>query len=146
MYPIYDRKANFASGYCVNNGVAYNVRWIRGKCHVQRIGYVNDESTFYLTDGVPGSRPYASADYLPSHVVVDYEWPFAIRTDGSLDNSRPYYLVRKRNDLFYLRNADGTDCKLRLEGLPNWSYNADLGRMVRDKDYVYYWNPLEINY
>lgn len=146
VYPIYDRKANFASGYCVNNGVAYSVRWIRGKCHVERIGYVNDESTIYLTDGVPGSRPYASTDYLPSHVVVDYEWPFAIRIDGSLDSSRPYYLVRKRKDLFYLRNADGSDCKQRLDGLPNWSYDADLGRMVRNKDYVYYWNPLEINY
>lgn len=146
VYPIYDRKANMTSGYCVSNGKAYSVRWIRGKCKVDVIGYVNDETTIYLTNGVPGSRRYANVEYVPSHLVVDYEWPFAIRKDGTLDRSKPYYLVRKRNDSFYLRNADGSDCKMKLDGLPNWTYDDGLQRMVRDKDYSYYWNPLEISY
>jgi len=144
VYPIYDRQINYRSGLCLTQGMAWKVRWNKGVCKVEKLGEVSDDLTVYLNRGVPDTTAYANINYQPAHAMIGYEWPGAIRQDGSLDTSKPYYMVYKQGEDFYLRTTAGKEQSGNLEGLPNW--NFDGRRMVRNKDYFYYWNPKEINY
>lgn len=144
VYPIYDRQINYRSGLCLTQGMAWKVRWNKGVCKVEKLGEVSDDLTVYLNRGVPDTTAYANINYQTAHAMIGYEWPGAIRQDGSLDTSKPYYMVYKQGEDFYLRTTAGKEQSGNLEGLPNW--NFDGRRMVRNKDYFYYWNPKEINY
>ena len=146
VYPIYNQQINQRSGYTTVDGKAYNVCWLKDKCHVS-VDSVNvpaADGTIYLTYGVPGSVQYTNVKYQPCHVVIGYEWPLAIDINGALDTSKPYYLTYKSGTDFLLRNTDGSEQSGNLDGLPNWSLQNN--RMVRNKDYYYYWNPNEISY
>lgn len=146
VYPIYNRQVNLRCGYTTYDGNAYSVCWLQDKCHVERdtINTPSADGTIYMTYGVPGSIQFTNVNYQPCHIVVGYEWPMSISSTGKINNSNPYYLTYKDGKDFLLRSADGSEQEGSLSGLPNWSYEN--GRMVRNKEYYYYWNPNEVNY
>lgn len=146
VYPIYNQQVNLGCGYTTYGGAAYSVRWIGSKCYVERdtVSTPSADGTIYMTYGVPGSVKFANVKYQPCYTVIGYEWPLAIKKDGSLDASKPYYLTYKNGTDFLLRTANGQEQSGNLDGLPNWTQKN--GRMVRDKKYYYYWNPNEVNY
>lgn len=148
VYPIYNQQVNLSSGYATYDDAAYSVRWIGGKCYVERdtLNAPSADGTIYMTYGVPGSVKYANIKYQPSHTVIGYEWPMAIKKDGAVDMSKPYYLTYKSGTDFLLRNTNGQEQSGQLDGLPNWKLKN--GRMVRVKEseYNYYWNPYEVSY
>ena len=145
VYPIYDRQVNLSSGFCIANGHAYRVRNLRNGYDVQDLGET-DETTVYLNCGAPGTAHYDNIEYLHSHNVAGVEIPYSINKEGQADTSRPYYLVVKKGLDFLLNTSKGNDQTGIIDGLPNWSYDENAKRMVRNKDYRYYWNPNEINY
>lgn len=144
VYPILDRQANLLSGFCVHQGKAYRVSCLKDKIITEYIGDASTDNRIYLNNGVLDTIKYENLDYQPSHLVMDYEWPYSIKPDGTLDKSKPYYWVYKMGDTFYLRTRKGEEQMGELDGLPNCIYQN--GRMVRVNKYHYYWNPLEIRY
>lgn len=144
VYPIIDRQANLMSGLCIYNGKAYSVRCLNDKTSAEYLGDSPSGETIYLNNGVCDTIKYENLDYQPSHLVMDYEWPYSIKPDGSLDKTKPYYWVYKKGTTFYLRTQNNKEQMGELDGLPNCILKD--GRMVRAKDYHYYWNPLEIHY
>ena len=148
VYPIYNQQVNLSSGYTTYDDVAYSVRWIGGKCYVERdtLNTPSADGTIYMTYGVLGSVKYTNIKYQPCHTVIGYEWPMAIKKDGTVDMSKPYYLTYKSGTDFLLRNTNGQEQNGQLDGLPNWMLKN--GRMVRVKEseYNYYWNPYEVSY
>ncbi len=144
VYPILDRQANLMSGLCVYKGKTYRVRCLDGKITTEYIGESPSGKTIYLNNGVADTIKYNNLDYQPSHLVMDYEWPYSIKPNGTLDKTKPYYWVYKKGTTFYLRTQNGKEQMGELDGLPNCILKD--GRMARAKDYHYYWNPLEINY
>ena len=137
---------NLRSGYTFFGDKAYRVRWIGNTCRVEKdtVNVPSADGTICMTYGVPGSIAYANVKYQPCHVVIGYEWPMAIMQNGAVDTSKPFYLTYKSGTDFLLRNTDGSEQSGNLEGLPNWSCQD--GRMVRNKEYYYYWNPNEVSY
>lgn len=144
VYPIIDRQANLMSGLCVHEGKTYRVSCLNGKMETEHLGNSPSSETIYLNNGVADTIKYENLDYQPSHLVMDYEWPYSIKPDGTLNKTKPYYWVYKKGTTFYLRTQDDKEQTGELEGLPNCILEG--GRMVRAKDYHYYWNPLEIQY
>ena len=146
VYPVYNQQVNQRSGYTTFGGNAYKVCWLKDQCHVEKdtVNVPAADGTIYMTYGVPGSVSFANVKYQPCHMVIGYEWPLAIGIGGAVDMSKPYYLTYKQGTDFLLRNADGSEQSGNLDGLPNWSVQNN--RMVRNKEYYYYWNPNEINY
>jgi len=146
VYPIYNQQINLSCGYTVFDDAGYRIRWQNNTCRVEKdtLETPQPDGTIYMTYGVPGSVKYANINYQPSHTVIGYEWPMSITYTGKIDNSKPYYLTYKSGTEFLLRSTDGQEQKGNLNGLPNWSFKN--GRMVRNKEYYYYWNPNEVNY
>ncbi len=146
VYPIYNQQVNLSCGYATYGDKAYKVRWIGGKCKVERDSLCapSADGTIYMTYGVPGCVQFANIKYQPCHTVIGYEWPMAITKNGTIDASKPYYLTYKSGTDFLLRTTDGQEQSGNLDGLPNWTLRN--GRMARDKNYYYYWNPNEVNY
>ena len=146
VYPIYNQQVNQGCGYATYGDKAYKVRWIGGTCEVKQDtqSAPSPDGTIFMTYGVPGSVQFANIKYQPCHTVIGYEWPLAIKKDGTVDVSKPYYLTYKSGADFMLRTADGEEQLGHLDGLPNWTLRN--GRMVRDQNYYYYWNPNEVNY
>ena len=146
VYPIYNQQVNLSCGYATYGDKSYKIRWIGGKCEVERDteNTPSADGTIYMTYGVPGSVQYANIKYQPCHTVIGYEWPLAITQNGTIDSSKPYYLTYKSGIDFMLRTVGGQEQLGDLDGLPNWTLRN--GRMVRDKNYYYYWNPNEVNY
>ena len=146
VYPIYNQQVNLSCGYTTYGDAAYNVCWLGSKCYVERdtVSASSADGTIYMTYGVLGSIRYANVKYQPCHTVIGYEWPLAIKKDGTVDMNKPYYLTYKSGADFMLRTADGQEQLGNLDGLPNWTLRN--GRMVREKSYYYYWNPNEVNY
>lgn len=146
VYPIYNQQVNLGCGYAVYGDKAYKVKWIGGKCEVEQDtqSAPSADGTIYMTYGVPGSVQFANIKYQPCHTIIGYEWPLAITKNGTVDMSKPYYLTYKSGADFMLRTADGQEQLGNLNGLPNWTLRN--GRMVREKNYYYYWNPNEVNF
>ena len=146
VYPIYNRQVNLRCGYTTYGDNAYSVCWLQDKCHVERdtLNTPSADGTIYMTYGVPGSVKFSNVNYQPSHIVIGYEWPMAIAQNGGINSTSPYYLTYKSGKDFLLRTTDGQEQEGNLSGLPNWSYVNK--RMVRNKEYYYYWNPNEVNY
>lgn len=144
VYPILDRQVNLLSGFCVHKSKAYRVSCHKDKIITEYIGNTSSGTTIYLNNGVADTIKYENLDYQPSHLVMDYEWPYSIKPDGTLDKTKPYYWVYKKGVTFYLRTRDGKEQMGELDGLPNCIYQN--GRMVRAPKYHYYWNPLEMRY
>lgn len=146
VYPIYNQQVNLRSGYTTYGGSAYSVCWLKDKCHVEKdtVNVPSADGTIYMTHGVPGSVAYVNVKYQPCYTVIGYEWPLSIKQNGEVDANKPYYLTYKSGPDFLLRNTDGTEQSGNLEGLPNWSLQN--GRMLRNKEYYYYWNPNEVSY
>jgi len=144
VYPIHDRRINLKNGLCIDDMKAYRIRWDKKGCTVEEIGTVESDGLVYLNGGFPDVVRYQNVDYLDSYSVIGYEWPGSISLDGTLNEKLPYYLVYKKNTDFFLRNMNGEEQQGKLEALPNWEFNGS--RMIRTKDYHYYWNPLEVGY
>lgn len=144
VYPISDRQVNLQGGLCIHQGKAYRVKWLNDKLVLNELGPTSLDGKIYLNKGVADTIRYVNLDYQESHLVMDYEWPYSILQDGTLDKSKPFYWVYKVGSHFFLRNQDGTEQKGELDGLPNCIFGN--GRMEREPKYHYYWNPLEVNY
>ena len=144
VYPILDRQVNLLSGFCIHKSKVYRVSCLKDKITTEYIGNSSSGTTIYLNNGVADTIKYENLDYQPSHLVMDYEWPYSIKPDGTLDKTKPYYWVYKKGGTFYLRTRDGKEQMGELDGLPNCIFQN--GRMVRAPKYHYYWNPLEIRY
>ncbi len=146
VYPIYNQQVNLSSGFTTYNDKSYRVCWFNGICKVKTdtLNTPQPDNIIYMTYGVPGTIKYSNISYQPSNTVIGYEWPMSIMENGGVDTAKPYYLTYKNGTDFLLRSTDGTEQSGTLNGLPNWSYNN--GRMVRNREYYYYWNPNEVNY
>lgn len=145
-YPIYQQEANTATGLCIHNGYAYRVGWQFGEMVVERVDSFNVGNTIYMSAGYLNNHPMKGINYTPCELVPYYEWPGSILTDGTLDVTKPYYLGYKCNNDFYLRQTDSTEQRGQITALPNWSYDENSDRMIRNQNYVYYINPLELEY
>lgn len=146
VYPIYNQQVNLSCGYTTYGDAAYNVCWLKGNCTVEKdtVNTPSPDGTIYMTYGVPGSVQFANVKYQPCYTVIGYEWPLSITKEGMVDMSKPYYLTYKNGADFLLRTTDDQEQSGNLEGLPNWTFRD--GRMVRNKEYYYYWNPNEVSY
>lgn len=145
VYPISDRQVNLQGGLCVYQGTAYRVKWLNNdKMVLNELGPTSLDNKVYLNKGVADTIRYENLDYQEAHLVMDYEWPYSIQQDGTLDKNKPFYWVYKSGSHFFLRNQDGTEQRGELDGLPNCIFSN--GRMEREPKYHYYWNPLEVNY
>lgn len=146
VYPIYNQQVNLGSGFTTYNGESYRICWLNGICKVQidTTNIPQNDGMIYMTYGVPGCTKFANVNYQPCHTVIGYEWPMSIVKNGSIDTSKPYYLTYKDGPVFLLRSSDGSEQTGILDGIPNWTYTD--GRMVRNREYYYYWNPNEVNY
>ena len=174
VYPIYDRILNMRAGLCIRNGMEYTVDWRDGKAHVTEKGPASGGSVIYMNDGALSTWPDNSADYVPAHPVIGYEWPGSIDINGNLTD-RKFYLVNKFLDRFYLNDGSAN-----MKNLPNWTYSTSSPsihedyagyltddrpyelshmtyqpgkgisnlsyRMIRNKNYQYYLNKTEISY
>lgn len=96
VYPILDRQVNLLSGFCVHKSKAYRVSCHKDKMITEYIGNTSSGTTIYLNNGVADTIKYENLDYQPSHLVMDYEWPYSIKPDGTLDKTKPYYWVYKK--------------------------------------------------
>ena len=146
-YPIYGQQINTASGLCLHGGEAWRVVWLYGGMSAEKLvtdDTLND-SVVYMNAGVLELSPVSAYHYMPSNAVVGYEWPYAIKTDGSIDRTKPWYYVRKQKEDFLLYDRNGNEQSGRLTGLPNWFYVDSRKRMVRSSNYFYYYNPIEVN-
>lgn len=146
-YPIYGQQINTASGLCLHGGEAWRVVWLYGGMSAEKLvtdDTLND-SVVYMNAGVLEPSPVSAYHYMPSNAVVGYEWPYAIKTDGSIDRTKPWYYVRKQKEDFLLYDRNGNEQSGRLTGLPNWFYVDSRKRMVRSSNYFYYYNPIEVN-
>ena len=145
-YPIYQQQVNISTGLCIHNGKAYRVGWQFGEMVVTPIQAKGMDGNIYMTGGYLYPIPTQEIDYEQSHVITGYEWPGSIKTDGTLDTTKPLYTVYKENDRFLLRHYEGQEQSGKIKALPNWSYDGNLNRMVRNSSYNYYYNPYEVDY
>lgn len=145
-YPIYQQDVNISTGLCIHNGNAYRVGWRFGEMVITPIMTDSVTDRIYMTGGYLYPLPTKGIDYEKSRVNIGYEWPGSIKTDGNLDTGKPIYTTYKENDQFYLQDIEGDEQIGQLSALPNWTYNSALNRMVRDNNYSYYYNPLEVSF
>ena len=144
-YPIYNQQLNLASGLCIHNGKAYRVGWRYNNIYVEELKTaVPPDGNIYMNAGLLQPVSRKGLTYLTNTPVVAYEWPSAIRTDGSVNTDTPWYYVYKRANNFLLRNRNGQEQNGELHGLPNWSYSTTWMRMLRNTEYYYYYNPKEV--
>ena len=171
-YPIYENKIQLNAGVCIHNKLAYNVRWVYNQFSVDTISVGhNPGDPLYLQGGYIHTEPNELVKtYQNSKTAIGYEWPGSIKTDGSLDNT-PYYETRKflggfflntdkiftnlpnwsenKNEIynsFYKKYLE-TSKPYELCGLPEGELKNKLkNRMVRNNDYVYYYNPTELQW
>ena len=145
-YPIYGQQINTASGLCIHGGRAWRVVWLYGGMSVEEIRTEDDpDGTVYMNAGVLEPEEVSAYTYLNSKSVVAYEWPFAIKPDGTIDRSKPWYYTRKEGYDFLLYDRNGNEQSGSLAGLPNWFYVDSRERMVRSSNYFYYYSPIEVN-
>jgi hypothetical protein len=144
VYPVYDREVNLSSGMCIHNGTAYQVRNLRNGYSVTKVGEAQDNK-MYLNGGVPGITRFENVNYVQSYNLPAIELANSVKSDGSVGAQNIYQVYKSGLD-FLLNNKDGKAQKGNISGLPNWEYNRYYDRMIRNKDYKYYWNPKEINY
>lgn len=146
-YPIYGQEVNLASGLCYHDGRAWRVEWLYGGLGVKEIDTEDEpDNTVYMNAGVLSPEACSAYTYMPSQAIVAYEWPFAIKKDGTIDLDKPWYYTRKEGYDFFLYDRSGQEQLGDLAGLPNWYYQEKLNRVVRGKSYFYYYNPYEIKY
>lgn len=145
-YPIYQQQVNISTGLCIHNKKAYRVGWQFGEVVVTPIQAKGIDGNIYMTGGYLYPMATQEIDYEQSHVITGYEWPGSIKTDGKLDTTKPLYTVYKENDRFLLRHYEGYEQSGKIDALPNWLYDSNLNRMVRNSSYNYYYNPYEVDY
>lgn len=174
-YPIYENQVQLDAGVCIRNengrNVAYNVKWTYDGFSVTQLADSVGE-TLYLQAGFIKAEPHSLVrQYQTGKLAIGYEWPGSIGVDGTLQKGKSYYTTRKFLDKFYLDttktftdlpNWSKSTTKLKnsryendlnkvdsykASGLPeNEKTNRLLGRMVRNADYTYYYNPLELSW
>lgn len=145
-YPIYQQEVNISTGLCIHNGKAYRVGWKFGEMVVTPIMTDGVTDRIYLTGGYLYPLPTQGIEYETSRVIMGYEWPGSIKTDGKLDTGKTIYTTYKENDKFYLQDMEGTIQRGQLSAIPNWTFSSVLNRMVRDNNYSYYYNPQEVSF
>ena len=145
-YPIYQQEVNIATGLCIDEGKAYRVGWQFGQIVVSPIPASNLDGRIYMTGGYLYPKPTEGINYQESHMSPGYEWPGSINTDGTLDKGKAIYLPYKQDDMFLLRNMNGSEQQGSLAALPNWTYDKKKKRMVRDNSYNYYYSGQEVAY
>ena len=145
-YPIYGQQINTASGLCIHGGRAWRVVWLYGGMSVEEVKMDgNQDGKVYMNAGLLEPSPVSAYYYIDSKAVVGYEWPYAIKTDGTIDRSKPWYYTRKEGYDFLLYDRNGNEQSGSLAGLPNWYYEKARERMVRSSNYFYYYSPIEVN-
>lgn len=137
-YPIYDRTLCDAAGMAIVDGLALSVSWQGGQCKVDTLGQTQSK-TLYMTHGTLSYEPIAEVTYNPSYQMIDMEWPGSIAYTGKINSKSTWYSTIRKNGRFYLNTSK------RFDNLPNWTYDATEGKMVRDLKYKYCWNTNEIN-
>lgn len=171
-YPIYENKVQLNAGVCSYEGVAYNVRWLYDRFSVDTLSVLHQPGDMlYLQAGFIQAKPHEQVrTYQEAKLAVGYEWPGSIGINGELQ-AKPYYETRKFLDNFFLNTEKTfTDlpnwsiCKegvyngnyskyletsrpYELSGLPNVKdWNSLKGRMIRNKNYIYFYNPTELRW
>lgn len=163
-YPVYDNKIDLSGGLAVWNDSICRVAWLYDQFVVQKEPLPAGErgDRFYLTCGMLTTSPYTNQKYQDGTPIIGYEWPGSIQVDGSTQTGG-WCTTRKFLGQFYLENAG------RFDNLPGWYYqevwpgnahyvklvgkdafavsgiHADHlnGRMARNANYTYYYNPNE---
>lgn len=170
-YPIYEQQLDLTAGLCIYNGKAYQVAWKYNQFEVKEIGSAS--STVYMNNGMLEVKSKQGVNYLPAHPVLGYEWPGSILPNGKLNPKSTWYRVFKVFGNFYIDTPNDVKGALALpnwhytETIPflkepyaSFIQKADFSfmwvdssltgvdglknRMLRNDDYYYYWNKLEL--
>lgn len=155
-YPIYEGRIQLDAGLCVYNGKAYDVAWNGYKFYVEERNERPSGNLMYINMGALSTEKAPNLSYVESHAILGCERPGGVRPDGSIGGTM--VKVYKHFGHFYLEN------KNRYTNLPGWSWMDAVpqkeydaypayfdrkdypGRMWRDADYVYIYNPKEVSY
>lgn len=155
-YPIYEGRVQLDAGLCVHNGKAYDVAWNGYKFFVKERDDAPSGNLIYINMGALSTKKADNLPYVGSHAILGCERPGGVLPDGTIGGTM--LKVYKHFGHFYLEN------KNRYTNLPGWSWMDAVplkeyeayptffpskdypGRMWRDADYVYIYNPREVSY
>ncbi len=164
-YPIYEGTVNLAEGLCVYNGKVYDVEWRYNKFTVaERYNEVPETtvSKLYLNAGRLSTLAVMGVQHQQSNTYPDVELPSGVLVDGDIDASKAK-VAYKHFGHFYLRSLSGAEERSSITALPGWNYKTSApeeqknysdyikssdysNRMVRDENYIYRYNPTELDY
>lgn len=171
VYPIYEGKLQEQSAFCCYNGKAYRLRWDYNRFQVTEEPDTCG-GIVYLTNGYIEQHPIKDANYLTPTLVIGYEWPGSIGINGNLTDTH-WYETRRFLGNFYLDtdekfdnlpNWTYTDTQLHNSNYDKWlnergdrpyfysgitlsgrhGQENTINRMVRNKDYTYFFNRTEL--
>ncbi len=143
VYPIYEGRMQQTDGVCLSGGHEYHVKWTdNDKCEVTDNGTASTDGYVYILAGVPSFTAYKNISYYTAHAIpgAEVDTPFSV--DGTYNPACKLYYVEKKRNNFYLKDCDETE----ITSIPNWTYDKDLKRMRRSDDYIYIYNPNELDY
>ncbi len=143
VYPIYEGRMQQTDGVCLFGNHEYHIKWMdNDQCEVTDNGPVSSDGNVYILAGVPSFTPYKNINYYTAHALpsVEVDTPFDV--NGSYNPSCNVYFVEKKRNNFYLKDCN----EKNITSIPNWSYDAAQKRMRRSDDYIYIYNPNELDY
>lgn len=143
VYPIYEGRMQQTDGVCLHGGHEYHVKWTdNDQCEVTDNGAASTDGYVYILAGVPSFTAYKNINYYTAHAIpgAEVDTPFSV--DGTYNPACKLYYVEKKRNNFYLKNCDETE----ITSIPNWTYDKDQKRMRRSDDYIYIYNPNELDY
>ena len=158
-YPIYEGYVKLGNGLCLHNDSAYSVAWMNHQFVVKNLGEHKGD-TIYMNMGALGTQKYQNLEYQQSHLVWGVERPGGITIDGlptknvsKVEKFFGHFYAEVPSDNAgmpgwkYIKTDDDypeewNDCKQYVDN----DYWLKRMRMLRDDDYIYIWNPTEINY
>ena len=143
VYPIYEGRMQQADGLCLHNGRSYSVKWTNDhECTVTDNGLASCDGFVYILAGVPSFTAYSNITYDTAHALPALEIDTPFNVDGTFNSQCTPYAVTKERGCFFLKNCSG----INITSIPNWEYDSDTKRMKRRDEYIYIYNPNELDY
>ena len=147
-YPIYEGKVNLACGVGVDsNQLAYDVKWVGGKCKVTPRSDVAGDC-FYITNGAVRVKSTEGVTYAESHALPAVAIAGGVKPDGGYSST--VYPVMKDGSRFIF-NTRGL-----LDDVVGWRLSDEfVGAVIAPNtivtymhkdNYTYIYNPNEMKY